>query len=508
MTVCDLEKEPDIRDKKIAELEVVILELQAQLKWQMAKYEALERRVYGSSSERLTREDLQNFFPSMQDQPGNTYQAPVIQPVAPSTRTKQPLEKAGGVRASIPDHIERIEVVRVPDSVQDNPDQYQKIGEEVTERLDYKPGKIICKRYIQPKYKKIAEPTEISQQTPPPTVVDKCLAEPGLVAHVILCKYDLHLPNYRLSKHFREAFGINLHRNLLGDWAQYGSDLLEPIYDAMVRHIQQARYIQADETPVKYLDPEIKGKTGTGQLWEYGIPRGEVIFKWRTDRSREGPETFLKDFKGTLQSDRYSAYVSLEKIRPDLIFAACWAHARRRFFEAKDQDPAAGWFLGKIGELYEIERHLRESHASWEQRKLVRMEMAAPLMIQIRSELDKALPCILPQSHFGKAVLYADKNWKQLQVYVSDGEVLIDTNLCENSIRPTAIGKKNWLFIGSPTAGDKGAIIYSLIGSCRRLGINPHQYLTEVLSKLPGMKTKGLDSIEELTPSGWLRARN
>ena len=508
MTVCDLEKEPTNRDDKIAQLEAIILELRAELKWQKAKYEALERRFFGSSSERVTKEDLQNFLPSMQDQPGNTYQAPVIEPVAASTRTKQPLEKAGGVRANIPEHIERVEVVLVPETVQANPEQYQKIGEEVTERLDYKPGKIICKRYIQPKYKKISVPNEISQQSPPPTVVDKCLAEPGLVAHVILCKYDLHLPNYRLSKHFREAFGIDLHRNLLGDWDQYGSDLLEAVYDAMVRHIQKARYIQADETPVKYLDPEIKGKTGTGQLWEYGIPRGEIIFEWRTDRSREGPEKLLMDFQGTLQSDRYSAYVSLEKIRPDIVFAACWAHSRRKFFDAKDHDPAAAWFLVKIGELYEIERRLRESQATWEQRQAMRMELVPAIMAEIRTELDKALPCILPQSHFGKAVLYADKNWKQLQVYISDGEVEIDTNLCENSIRPTAVGKRNWLFIGSPTAGDKGAIIYSLIGSCRRLGINPHQYLTELLMKLPGMKIKSVEELEPLTPSGWLRARN
>ena len=227
MTVIDYEKELQFRDAKIAALEAIIKELRETIKWQQAKYEALERRVFGSSSERLTQQDLQTFFPSMQDQPGNTYKAPIVEPISGSTRTKQPLEKAGGVRANIPDHIERVEVVLVPEQVAANPDAYQKIGEEVTERLDYKPGKIICKRYVQPKYKKIATPNEIIQQTPPPTVVDKCLAEPGLVAYVILCKYDLHLPNYRLSKHFREAFGIDLHRNQLGDWCSFSHKLRE-----------------------------------------------------------------------------------------------------------------------------------------------------------------------------------------------------------------------------------------------------------------------------------------
>ena len=499
MTVTDLKNELHLRDEKIALLE-------AELKWQKAKFEALERRVFGSKSERVTQEDLQSFFPQIQETPGNVYQAPEV---VVTTRTKQVVERTGGVRANIPDHIERVEVELVPLEVKAAPENYCKIGQEVTERLDYKPGKIFCRRYIQPKYKNLLEVNQIVQRVPPLTVVDRCLAEPGLVAHVILSKYDLHLPNYRLSKYFREAFGIDLHRNLLGDWEKFGSQLLEPIYDAMVRHIQAARYLQIDETPVKYLDPEIKGKSGTGQLWEYGAPKGEIIFEWRTDRSREGPEKFLKDFRGTVQSDRYSAYESLEKLRPDIVFAACWAHVRRKFVEAMQQkDPSAGWFVARIGELYEIERNMRELNASAEQRKIVRCEMVPSIMHQIWVELEKARPSVLPQSHFGKAVLYAHKNWKQLQVYLNDGEVEIDTNLCENSIRPTAIGKKNWLFIGSPTAGDKGAIIYSLIGSCRRLGINPHQYLTEVIAMLPAMKIKNVAELEPLTPSGWLRARN
>ena len=276
----------------------------------------------------------------------------------------------------------------------------------------------------------------------------------------------------------------------------------------MARHVFSSRYLQIDETPAKYLDPEIKGKTGTGQLWIYGIPGGEIIFQWRTDRSREGPETMLKNFHGVVQSDRYNAYVSLEKLRPDLVFAACWAHVRRKFFEAKDHDPNAGWFLAKIGELYQIERDLRENKASWAQRHEVRQEKVPAIMEQMREQLELALPKALPQSHFGKAVLYTHKNWKQLQVYVRDGQIEIDNNLCENAIRPTAIGKKNWLFIGSPTAGDRSAIIYSLIGSCQRLGINPHEYLTDILTRLPSLKIKGVQALESFTPSGWLRARN
>jgi len=508
MTVCDLEKEPTNRDDKIAQLEAIILELREELKWQKARYEALERRFFGSSSERLTKEDLQNFFPSMQDQPGNTYQAPVIEPTQPSTRTKQPLEKAGGVRANIPDHIERVEVEVIPAEVQANPEAYQKIGEETTQRLDYIPGKVICKRYIQPKYKKKNEVGTIVQEPVPPTIIDKCLAEPALVAHILMQKYEMHLPYYRQSKQFGEKYGINLHRNLLGDWGHAGSILLEPIYDAMIRHIQAASYIQVDETPIKYQDPEIKGKTGTGQLWVYEIPGGEVVFAWKTDRSKQGPEAMLKNFKGYVQTDAYSVYNSLEKNRPDLTFVGCMAHVRRKFFDAKEHDKEALWFLEKIGKLYDLERELREKGAEPVQRQAARMEVALPVLKELKLELDKALPLIVPKSHFGKAVSYAHNHWNKMEVYTTNGILEVDNNLCENSIRPSAIGKKNWLFMGSPEAGDRGAVLYSLIGSCRHLGINPHQYLGEVLSKLPSLKVRGIEEVEPLTPSGWLRARN
>ena len=181
---------------------------------------------------------------------------------------------------------------------------------------------------------------------------------------------------------------------------------------------------------------------------------------------------------------------------------------RRKFFEGKEHDKEALWFLDKIGKLYDLERELRDQKAPAHRRQAARLEIAVPILAEIKVELDKALPLIVPKSHFGKAVSYAHKIWARLQVYTTNGILEVDNNLCENSIRPSCIGKKNWLFFGSPDAGDRGAIMYSLIGSCRRLGINPHHYLADILARLPGMKTKGLDSVEELTPSGWLRARN
>ena len=508
MTVCDFEKELKSRDELITKLSALVDELRAELKWQKAKYEALERRVFGTSSERLTQADLSNFLPALADVPGNVYKAPEIVPTELTSRTKQPLEKAGGLRTHIPEHVEKVDIEMIPAEVQADPGSYKKIGEEVTQRLDYVPGKIICKRYIQPKYKDIRASGTILQQSPPPTVIDKCLAEPGLVAHILMQKYEMHSPYYRQSKQFSEKYAVHLHRNLLGDWGLAGAIALEPIYDAMIRHVQKADYLQVDETPVKYQDPEIEGKTGTGQLWVYEIPRGEVVFAWKTDRSRQGPEALLKTFQGYLQTDAYSVYDSLEKKRPDLTFVACMAHVRRKFFAAKDDDKEALWFLDKIGKLYELESVLREQKAPPLAREQVRQEHAIPILKEIKIELDKALPLIVPKSHFGKAISYAHKLWSKLEIYTTNGILEIDNNLCENSIRPSCLGKKNWLFFGSPTAGDRGALLYSLIGSCRRLGINPHHYLADVLARLPGLKIKSIDEIEPLTPSGWLRTRN
>jgi hypothetical protein len=321
-------------------------------------------------------------------------------------------------------------------------------------------------------------------------------------------KYEMHSPYYRQGKQFSEKYGINLHRNLLGDWGLAGANLVEPIYDAMIRHVQGASYLQVDETPIKFQDPEIQGKTGTGQLWVYEIPGGEVVFAWKTDRSRQGPEAMLKNFHGYVQTDAYSVYASLEKSRPDLTFVGCLAHVRRKFFEGREHDKESLWFLEKIGKLYDLERELREQKAEPHQRQTARQEVAVPILTEIKAELDKALPLIVPKSHFGKAVSYAHNIWDRLQVYTTNGILEVDNNKVENSIRPTAIGKKNWMFFGSPEAGDRGAIMYSLIGSCRRLGINPHQYLAEILAKLPSMKIKSVEELEPLTPSGWLRARN
>jgi transposase len=233
-------------------------------------------------------------------------------------------------------------------------------------------------------------------------------------------------------------------------------------------------------------------------------PGAEVIFDWQTSRGREEPEVFLKTFSGRLQADGYGVYASLVKIRSDIELLGCMAHCRRKFHEALEEDRRAGWILRQIGHLYALERRLREQKAGPALRQAERSAKALLVLKRIECALRVLESKVLPKSLMGTAIHYALEQWPLLCRYVEHGQAEIDNNLVENAIRPTALGKKNFLFIGHPEAGWRSAVIYSLIGSCRRLGIDPHEYLQDVLRRLPGMK---IDDIEEVTPQGWAKAR-
>lgn len=263
-------------------------------------------------------------------------------------------------------------------------------------------------------------------------------------------------------------------------------------------------YIQADETPIRYLDPDLPGKSQLGYLWAYSRPGAEVIFDWQTGRGREGPEKFLKTFAGLLQADGYGVYGALAAERPDWTLFGCLAHARRNFYEALEHDRRAAWFLRQMGHLYEIERNLREKQAGPKLRQVVRGLQARPILKRIEKWMALLAKKVLPESLLGKAIRYAQNQWVLLCRYVEHGRAEIDNHLVENAIRPTAIGKKNFLFIGHPGAGWRSAVIYSVLGSCRRFGINPHEYLEDVLRRLPEMK---ITEIETVTPKAWAKAK-
>ena len=326
---------------------------------------------------------------------------------------------------------------------------------------------------------------------------------PGLLAQILVSKYEYHQPLYRQEKMFRQQFGVELSRKTMGCWVEQAAELLKPVYRAIREDLLAGNYLQADETPIRYLDPDVKGKSQQGYLWTYSRPGGDVLFEWRVSRSREGPEEFLKNFRGKLQTDGYSAYESLAKERDDLTLVGCWAHVRRGFHEALAETKLAAWFVRQIGLLYAVEKKLREQKAGPELRQAMRVWQAQPVLYRLHRAMELVRRQTLPQGLLGQAIDYTLKRWEALTRFVDDGILEIDNNLIENAIRPSALGKKNWLFIGHPEAGERSAVIYTLLGSCRRHGINPFDYLKDLFTRLPAAK---ITQIKEFTPAAWAKA--
>ncbi len=426
-------------------------------------------------------------------------------PTAPAAEKPAPARStatAKAVRQSLPTHLETERVVLEPVEVQQQPEGWRKLGEEVTEELDWKPAQFIKRLYIRPKY---AKADRIVIAPLPTRLIEKGLPGAGLLTQVIVGKYEDHLPLYRQEKIYRQRHGVNLSRQTLCGWVAAAADWLGPIYREMKAGLLACHYLQADETPIRYLDPDVKGKSQQGWLWTYSHPQSDVVFEWNISRSREGPREFLKDFKGQLQTDGYGVYESLARERNgELILIGCWAHARRGFHEALAEGRAAAWIVGQIGQLYAVEKALREHRAGPDLRAAVRAWQSRPVLVRLRRALEIIRRRVLPKSLLGQAIDYTLSRWEALTRYGDDGRLEIDNNLCENAIRPTALGKKNFLFIGHPEAGQRSAVIYSVLGSCRRLGINPAEYLQDLFERLPKAKTS---EVKSLTPAAWLKAK-
>jgi transposase len=455
----------------------------------------LQRYFGGTKNESLDPKQLELLLAGLE---ALSAPAPVVEKPAPP----RPPTTTRPVRQPLPAHLETERVVLEPAEVQQQPAGWRKLGEEVTEELDWRPAQFIKRLYIRPKY---ANAERIVIAPLPARLIEKGLPGAGLLTQVIVGKYEDHLPLYRQEKIYRERHGVNLSRQTLCGWVEAAADWLSPIYREMKAAMLERNYLQADETPIRYLDPDVKGKSQSGWLWTYSAPRGDVVFEWHISRSREGPRAFLKEFQGKLQTDGYGVYESLARERgKELILVGCWAHARRGFHEALGEGRSAAWLVGQIGKLYAVEKHLREQNAGPQLRAAVRTWQSRPILERLRRAMEVVRRRVLPKSLLGQAIDYALARWEALTRYVDDGRLEIDNNSCENAIRPTAVGKKNFLFVGHPAAGQRSAVIYSVLGSCRRHGINPAEYLQAVFERLPKAKTADLKS---LTPAAWAKAK-
>jgi transposase len=394
----------------------------------------------------------------------------------------------------------------IPEEVQAEPGAYEKISEERTFEVDIIGPRLVKREIVRPKFKKKAdreEPPVIAPALPRPAVGG--YASAGLIAYVVISKYQHHLPLYRIES-MSAQWGAALSRKTMVDWVRIAADWAEPIYKLMLDQLRRGRYIQCDETPVRFIDPDEKGQgSAQGYLWVVSAPGGDVVFDWRLSR-RHGELTTLltDDYAGLMQSDGYAAYAAYARSHPQVAWLGCWAHARRGFFEAQSERPrVAKAALRLIARMYRREREWDEQMLAPEQRAIERAkpEGLARTMKALRRLALWTRSKVLPKSNLGKACDYLLSQWDPLVTHLHHGESRLDNNLVENAIRPSCVGKKNWLFIGHPDAGQRSAILYSLIVSCERRGKDPLAYLKDILTRLPRMTNQ--DDLSALTPANW-----
>lgn len=398
--------------------------------------------------------------------------------------------------------VETIEII--PDEVKAHPELYERIGEERTFEVDVVQPKLVKREIVRPKYRLKADKSVAPLLAPaPPRAVMGGYASAGLIAWVALSKYVDHLPLYRLEQ-MSSRWGASISRQTMCDWIEVASDWLAPIYRRMLTNLRAGGYLQADETPIRCHDPdEKKGATTQGWLWVISRPGGDVVFDWRLSRRHGELNTLLADYKGILQSDGYEAYPNYAENHEGVVWVGCWAHARRKFNEAQQEAPKATRVILKlIAKMYRLERQWDEAGLKDPAtRAKLRSEHYARTLKWLEATAVSQRTKARPQSLLGKACDYLLGHWEPLTAHLRHGETRLDNNLIENAIRPSAIGKKNWLFIGHPDAGQRSAIIYSIVVSCQRHGKDPHAYLREVLTRLPAL-TNRFD-LDALTPVNW-----
>ncbi len=435
----------------------------------------LRKMIFGQKRERFIPVDTNQMSINFGDQ--IAYKVEEQTEEVSYTRRKSTKKITPHGRGSLPSHLPRKDIVLEPE---EDVSGLKKIGEEITEELEYKPGQLYVKRYIRPKY--IApEKEKISIAQMPSRPIEKCIAGPGLLSHILISKYVDHLPIYRQQQMFKRE-KVNLPRSTMDNWLRELGNLFEPLYQAQKERMLGKDYLMADETPNKVLDKKKKGKTHTGYYWVYYSPLDkEVYFDYRPGRGRAGPEEFLAGYKGALQSDGYAVYDRFD-LETGITLLGCMAHARRKFYDARDNDKKRSeWMLNKIKQLYEIESQCRDENLTVSDRFLLRQQKALPILTEIESWLSQEIQSVVPKSTIGKAIGYMTNRWPYLKRYVEDGRYEIDNNLVENAIRPVALGKKNYLFSGSHNGAKRSAIFYTLVSNAKLQGLEPFSYLRDIL---------------------------
>lgn len=403
-------------------------------------------------------------------------------------------------RSPLPDTLRRevIELAPVEDV-----SHLTVIGKEVTEVLEYQPGELFIKQYVRPEYIQSTSDGLNAKRiiaALPQQPLEKSIAGASLLSHLVVSKFVDHLPIYRQIEIFKRQ-QVKIDHTTASGWIRATTNLIKPLYDTHCKLILQSNYLNVDETTIKVLDKNKKGATHRGYYWVYYDTQNKAaLFDYQPGRGGQFPQCMLDRFEGYLQTDGYVAYEQFDNNKK-VTTLCCWAHARRKFFEALGYDKVrAENILSQIQLLYKVESHCSDHHFTPEQVKHYRTEHAVPVLENLHQSLKDLLLTGLPQSPLGKAVQYTLARWEKLCRYTTNGILRIDNNLVENSIRPVALGRKNYLFAGSHDAAQDAAMIYSLFVTCRLHGINPQTWLEDILCKV---KTTPKEDLHLLLPQNY-----
>jgi transposase len=492
-----LEAELDAQRQTLSEQADELDSRRARIEHLKLMVEKFRHMIFGRKSEKLVLKLEQLEFELEEDETTQAEAEAIAERVSPRKEAKTRSE-----RKPLPEHLKREEKMHKPDSdcCPDCGGGLRHFGDDVSEQLEYVPESFKVIRHVRPKFA-CTDCDRVIEAPAPSRPIERGLAGPSLLAHVIVSKYADHLPLFRQSEIYARQ-GVEISRSTMAGWVGAASDLLSPLVDAIGKHVFAGRKLHADDTPMPVLAPG-NGKTKTGRLWTYvrdDRPAGEqaapaVWFAYSEDRRGEHPRQHLKNFTGALQADAYAGFHHL--YRNHIYEAACWAHARRKFHDIHlaHASPTTTEGLTRIGALYAIEDEVRGKPV--DVRLSVRQTRARPLLEDLRRWMEKALRSLSSKSETAAAIRYALSRWRALTRYTDDGLLEIDNSAAERALRAVALGRKNFLFVGSDCGGERAAAMYTLIGSAKLNGLDPELYLRNVLAQIADHP---ISQIQDLLP--------
>ncbi|MCD8312547.1 MAG: IS66 family transposase [Bacteroidales bacterium] len=505
-----VEEQLKAKDERIESLERRVERL-------MQTIELLQKRLFGRTSEKhpqLDPNQLDLFGPEQTPAPEKTEPSEKTlreeEEIAKSIRPKSRPARKPIDTSSLPVEVVDIYPEGTTDEMGGLKEDYEELAPEVTDRLERVPAKVYVVRVVRHRVmrksdrKKNPEDRSILIAPLPPTPIFKCIAGASVLAGIIIDKFLYHLPFYRQIQQLREC-GVSISDSTIGGWFGAAVLLLKPLYDLLKRKLLSSGYIQVDESVIPVLDDE-KHKARKGYLWclrDDGT--GEVVFHYdQGRRTKDVAQRLLEDYHGVVQCDGYKSYSQFEN-SDNIVLANCWIHARRKFYDALEENRAlATQAINYISRLYKVEAEADAAGLSAEERRLKRERESAPVIEAFREWLLTERKGISAQSRIGKAIIYARSHITGLSQYVHDGKISIDNNGIENAIRPLAIGRKNYLFCSNEASAHRAAIAYSLIGTCKAVGVDPRAWMEDVLMKIPYYEQKGKD-MTELLPANWVK---